>query len=53
LDPLETPAHIVNKSVVHTEDDKYMIYEIEELTQEDHKVPVFFTPSFRRDKLRD
>ncbi len=28
----------MDKSVIHTEDDKYMIYEIEELAQEDHKV---------------
>jgi hypothetical protein len=37
-DPLATPQHIVDKSVIHTEDDKYMIYEVEELSQEDHKV---------------
>jgi hypothetical protein len=36
--PHETPQHLVDKSVIHTEDDKYMIYEIEELAQEDHKV---------------
>ena len=45
-DPLATPQHIVNKSVVHTEDDKYMIYEIEELKQEDHKVGYYFLQCF-------
>lgn len=39
-DPLATPQHLVDKSVIHTEDDKYMIYEIEELSQQDHKVKV-------------
>lgn len=38
--PLETPQHIIDKSVVHTDDDKYMVYRIEEFEQDDHLVKV-------------
>jgi len=39
-DSLEVPRHILDKSVVHTDDDKYMVYDIEEKSQKEHKVKV-------------
>ena len=40
FDPLDAPRHAVDKSVVHTEDDKYMVYEIEEKFQPPQTVKV-------------
>jgi len=39
-DPFEVPRHIIDKSVVHTDDDKYMVYDIEEKSQKYHQVKV-------------
>ena len=38
--PHDTPRHVVDKSVVHTDDDKYMVYEIEEKEQPHQLVKV-------------
>jgi len=43
LQPHEVPRHIVDKSVVHTDDDKYMVYNIEEIYQDIHQVKVILT----------
>ena len=39
-DPRHTPQSVIDKSVVHTDDDKYMVYNVEELYQKDHTVKV-------------
>eukprot|EP00088_Acartia_fossae_P034792 TRINITY_DN35754_c0_g1_i1.p1 TRINITY_DN35754_c0_g1~~TRINITY_DN35754_c0_g1_i1.p1 ORF type:complete len:294 (-),score=38.94 TRINITY_DN35754_c0_g1_i1:202-1083(-) len=39
-EPLEVPQHIIDKSVIHTDDDKYMVYEIEEKYQEQETTKV-------------
>ena len=36
--PLETPQHLVDKSVVGSDDDKWLIYEVEEKSQPHHDV---------------
>ena len=33
LSNFQVPRHIIDKSVVHTDDDKYMVYDIEEKSQ--------------------
>jgi len=38
--PLETPQGMVDKSVINTDDDKWMIYNVEEKFQPHHKVKV-------------
>jgi len=38
LTPLETPQRILDEKVVHSDDDKWMTYEIEEKHQPHHKV---------------
>jgi hypothetical protein len=35
---LETPQHLVDKSVVGSDDDKWLIYEVEEKAQHHHDV---------------
>lgn len=37
---LETPQKLIDKQVVHSDDDKWMIYEIEEMSQPHHEVKV-------------
>jgi len=37
---LETPQHLIDKQVIHSDDDKWMIYEVEEKHQEDYQVKV-------------
>ena len=36
--PLETPQHLLDKSVVGSDDDKWLIYEVEEKAQHHHDV---------------
>jgi len=36
--PLETPQHLVDKSVVGSDDDKWLLYEVEEKSQLHHDV---------------
>eukprot|EP00092_Neocalanus_flemingeri_P035550 GFUD01038695.1.p1 GENE.GFUD01038695.1~~GFUD01038695.1.p1 ORF type:complete len:289 (-),score=64.81 GFUD01038695.1:37-903(-) len=36
--PLNTPQRIIDKQVAHTDDDKWMLYEVEEKFQPHHKV---------------
>jgi len=38
--PHEVPRHKIDKSVIHTEDDKYMVYDIEEKFPVEHTVKV-------------
>lgn len=39
-DPFEVPRHVIDKSVIHTDDDKYMLYDVEENFQKEHNVKV-------------
>jgi len=36
--PLETPQHLVDKSIIGADDDKWLIYEVEEKSQPHHNV---------------